>query len=71
MGEEMKATRELEGLREHMNAVADHLEDNEEQLDGTVSVETTYGILRSLLNGATAETIIEGYGLEVDEEPGI
>ncbi len=67
MGEEVKATKELEGLREQMTAMADHLEDNEDVLDGAVGTETCVGILRSLLQGATAETIIEGYGLQVEE----
>jgi len=68
MGDELKATRELEGLREQINAVADHLEDNEDVLDGCFDVECCVGILRSLLNGATVDTIVEGYGLEVEED---
>ncbi len=67
MGDELKATKELEGLKEQMNAVADHLEDNEDILYDAVDGECAVGILRSLLKGATAETIIEGYGLEVEE----
>lgn len=67
MGDELKATKELEGIKETIGAIADHLEDNEDILDGTVDVETCVGILRSVLNGATPETIIEGYGLEVEE----
>lgn len=67
MGDELKATRELEGIKETMNAIADHLEDNDDVLDGAVDVETCVGILRSILNGATPEAIIGGYGLEVDE----
>jgi hypothetical protein len=67
MGDELRATRELEGLREEMTAIADHLEDNEDVLDGCVGVAEVVGVLRSLLQGATAETIIEGYGLEVEE----
>lgn len=67
MGDELKATKELEGLTEQMNAIADHLENNEDVLDGAVGTEQCVGILRSLLQGATAETIIEGYGLQVEE----
>lgn len=67
MGDEHKATRELEGIKETLNAIADHLEDNDDILDGAVDVEVCVGILRSILNGATPDTIIEGYGLEVEE----
>lgn len=67
MGDELKAMKELEGLRESMEAIADHLEDNNDVLDGTVDVDTCVGIIRSLLKGATPEAIIMGYDLEVDE----
>lgn len=67
MGDELKATRELEGLKETINSIADHLEDNGDILDGAVDTELCVGILRSILNGATAETIIDGYGLEVGD----
>jgi hypothetical protein len=59
--------RELEGLKREMEKVADHLEDNEDVLDGAVNTDTAYSILRSLLMGKTAEVIIKGYGLEVAE----
>ncbi len=66
MGDEMKATRELEGLKEEMAALADHFEEHGEQLDGTLDSDSVVGILRSLLQGARADTIIEGYGFGVD-----
>lgn len=68
MGDELKATKELEGIRATLTAVADHLEDNADILDGSVDLDTCVGILRSTLNGATPDTIIEGYGLEVEED---
>ena len=59
--------KELEGLKREMTAVADHLENNEDVLEGAVDTDTAYCILRSLLQGATAATIIEGLGLQVEE----
>lgn len=63
--------KELEGLQREMEKVADHLEEHLEDLDGEVDGELMVGILRSLLQGASAETIIEGYGLEVEEVTGV
>lgn len=62
----MAEEKELEGLKLEMEKLADHFEENGEQLDGTVDSDSIVGILRSLLQGARAETIIEGYGFEVD-----
>jgi hypothetical protein len=66
MGDELKATRELEGLKEQMEAIADHFEENGDLLDGTLDSDAVVCILRSLLQGATAEATIERYGFEVE-----
>lgn len=62
----MPEQMELEGMKREMEALADHFEEHGEQLDGTVDSDSVVGILRSLLQGARADTIIEGYGFEVD-----
>ncbi len=62
----MPEEKELAGMKEEMEKLADHFEENGEQLGGTVDSDSVVGILRSLLQGARADTIIEGYGFEVD-----
>lgn len=66
MGDEMRATKELEGLREEMDSLAEHFEMHAEQLDGTVDSDMVVYILKGLASGRTAENIIEMYGLDVD-----
>lgn len=67
----METEKELEGLKREMLKLADHFEDHSEELEDCMDADTVVGVLKSLLNGATAETIIEGYGLEVEEEAGV
>lgn len=67
----MPTELEFEGLKREIEKVADYIEDHLDSLDNDVDGECAVGILRSLLNGATAETIIEGYGLEAEETTGI
>lgn len=66
MGDEMRATKELEGLKEELESLAEHFEINGEQLDGTVDSDMVVFILKGLANGRTAENIIERYGLDVE-----
>jgi len=66
MGDELKATRELEGLKEEMDALADHFEENGDLLDGTLDSDQVVCILRDLAKGHTAESIIERHGFDVE-----
>lgn len=66
MGDELKATRELEGIKEQMDLLAEHLEAYGEILDGTLDADLFVCILRGISNGQTAESIIEKYGLDVE-----
>lgn len=66
MGDELKATRELEGLKEQMNALADYFEEYGEILDGTWDSDQVVCVLRNLLDGHTSEAIIERNGFTVE-----
>jgi len=54
--------RELAGLKAEMEKLADHLD----CLDADIDAECVADILSDLMNGKTAESIIDQYGL-VDE----
>ena len=56
----MPEERELEGLKREMEKLADCLNDMGDDLDSAAVGD----MLKSLINGATAETIIEDFGLE-------
>ena len=66
MGDELKATRELEGLKEQMSILADHFEENGDLLDGTFDSDQVVCILIQLAEGRTAEDIIERNGFTVE-----
>ena len=66
MGDELKATKELEGLREQMDTLSEYFEENGELLDGTVDCDTVVCILTELAEGRTAADIIERNGLTVE-----
>ena len=66
MGDELKATRELEGLKEQMDTLSEYFEENGELLDGTWDSDTIALILSELAEGRTAADIIERNGLTVE-----
>ena len=66
MGDELKATKELEGLREQMDILSEHFEENGEQLDGTLDSDTIVCILTELAEGRTAADIIDRNGLGIE-----
>lgn len=66
MGDELKATKELEVMKEEMDSLAEHFETYGEILDGTLDADLFVCILRGISNGQTAESIIERYGLDVE-----
>lgn len=53
------AEKDLEALRDEMTKLAEHLD----TLDEDLSVEAVASILIYLVEGKTAETIIEDFGL--------
>lgn len=63
MGDEMKATRELKGLKEEMEALAEILDGIDTDLDSTVVAD----IIQELADGKTAEYLVERYGLDAEE----
>lgn len=65
MGDEMKATRELEGIKEQMSLLAEEMEKLDVDLDSQVVAD----ILTELSEGKRAEYIIERYG--ITEESGV
>lgn len=66
MGDELKAMKELEGLREQMDALAEHFEEHGDQLDGTFDADSVVCILVDLMDGRTAEDIIQRNGLDIE-----
>lgn len=64
MGEEMRASKELEGMRREMEKLAQHLEAD----IGDIESEVVGGILTKLLEGETATSIINEFGLVSETE---
>lgn len=64
MGEELKASRELEGLKREMDKLAQHLEADV----GDIESEVVSGILHKLSEGETATSIINEFGLVSETE---
>lgn len=65
MTNEVSALKELEGLKEEMRALADHLEILDVDLDSDVVAD----VLSELADGKTAEYLIAHYGIV--EESGV
>ncbi len=70
MGEEIKATKELEGIRQEAEKLVDHLD----ALEGnSIEVENVASIITALVEGGTAASIISDFDLVSDDEdePGV
>jgi len=65
MGDELRATRELEGIKEEMRALAETLDSMDVDLDSQVVAD----LLEDLVDGKTASYVVERYGIH--EESGV
>jgi pyruvate formate-lyase activating enzyme-like uncharacterized protein len=65
MGDELRATRELEGIKEEMRALAEVLDSMDVDLDSQVVAD----LLEDLADGKTSAYIVQRYGIH--EESGV